>query len=110
MSNLIWKTPDQKPEERRQILFYAGCGGLLNKGWYYSKNDAFGSYSSKNVQKWAYVDELFAQADKAERLQKAVDLAIRGLEKVHRANSCITKESQIAYEYLKEIKQLIKGE
>ena len=69
----IWKTPDQKPEERRQILFYVGCGGLLNKGWYYTKNDAFGSYSSKNVQKWAYVDELFAQADKAERLQEIAE-------------------------------------
>ena len=109
MSNSIWKTPDQKPEERRQILFYAGCGGLLNKGWYYTKNDAFGSYSSKNVQKWAYVDDLIAQADKAERLQKAVDL-IANMEQ----RLCIDDPVDILDDVLKiakdEIKQLIKGE
>ena len=108
MSNSIWKTPDQKPEERRQILFYAGCGGLLNKGWYYTKNDAFGSYSSKNVQKWAYVDELFAQADKAERLQKAVDFAFRQFTEL--MNS-FDEEDEVAIEIaatLFAIKQLIK--
>ena len=110
MSNSIWKMPDQKPEERRQILFYAGCGGLLNKGWYYTKNDAFGSYSSKNVQKWAYVDELFAQADKAERLQKAVDLAVALAEETIED---IEYEGMCSYEYqkrLSEIEQMIKGE
>ena len=115
----IWKTPDQKPEERRQILFYAGCGGLLNKGWYYTKNDAFGSYSSKNVQKWAYVDELFAQADKAERLQKAVDKALDTLDYVSNEKFA-TKDGDFFEEYeemhkaikqdIDEIKQLIKGE
>ena len=115
MSNSIWKTPDQKPEERRQILFYAGCGGLLNKGWYYTKKDAFGSYSSKNVQKWAYVDELFAQADKAERLQKAVDLAVDTLKKAEATRELTVKGHYVhaisldeLHSALVEIKQLIK--
>ena len=106
----LWKTPDQKPEERRQILFYAGCGGLLNKGWYYSKNDAFGNYSSKNVQKWAYVDELFAQADKAERLQKAADLAVDVLEviKNNMPKNDETHSARWIENTITTIKQLIK--
>lgn len=106
MSNSIWKTPDQKPEERRQILFYAGCGGLLNKGWYYTKNDAFGSYSSKNVQKWAYIDELFAQANKAERLQKAVNTALISLGTAAILDrKCVKKYTDAKIDL---IKQLIK--
>lgn len=94
MSNSIWKMPDQKPEERRQILFYAGCGGLLNKGWYYTKNDAFGSYSSKNVQKWAYVDELFAQADKAERLEEENEAMREEFEVWHGNHKCVLEDKE----------------
>lgn len=109
MSNSIWKTGNlQKADTRKQILFFAGGGRFPYYGWSCPKQGVIGSWVYDDVQKWCYVDDLIAQADKAERLQKAVDLAIRGLEKVHRANSCITKESQIAYEYLKEIKRLIK--
>lgn len=61
-------------------------------------------------EKCEMCDEMMPQEllDLLERTRKALDLAIRGLETVHMANSCITKESQIAYEYIKEIKQLIK--
>lgn len=108
MSNSIWKTPDQKPDVFKphtiMVVYEAHDEPELMFSTEYATLTA-----NRYVNRWCYWDEFIAQADKAERLQKAVDLAIRGLEKVHRANSCITKESQIAYEYLKEIKQLIKG-
>ena len=73
MSNSIWKTPDQKPEETKQIIFYAGGGLFAYMGWYHKKVDMFGGWLASQTQKWCYVDDLIAQADKAERLQKAVD-------------------------------------
>ena len=106
MSNSIWHKYDIKdmPSLTREILARNGSHHnvcIINReDW----EQGFCEW----IDRWTYITDIIAQADKAERLQKAVDLAIRGLEKVHRANSCITKESQIAYEYLKEIKQLIK--
>ena len=111
MSNSIWKTPYKNPKNYQSIMFItknkSTRAGVFKDGFYY--DDANNQYEDDELECWATIYDVKAQADRVERLQKAVDLAIRGLEKAHRANSCITKESQIAYEYLKEIKQLIKG-
>lgn len=73
MSNSIWKTPDQKPDTDQHVLFFAGGGIFPYLGFYYPKFDTFNDWESKDVQRWASVFEVIAQADKAERLQKAVD-------------------------------------
>lgn len=73
MSNSIWKTPDQKPDTDQHVLFFAGGGIFPYLGFYYPKFDTFNDWKSKDVQRWASVFEVIAQADKAERLQKAVD-------------------------------------
>lgn len=59
---------------------------------------------------WAYLTDIIAQADKAERLQKAVDLAIHSFNEI-----CAGVPSDIwvfdeATKATNEIKQLIKGE
>ena len=67
MSNSIWKKPDQKPDSRKQILIYDGVD--------YSIEISHPEYWEDKglVEKWCYLSDLIAQADKAERLQKAVD-------------------------------------
>lgn len=76
MSNSIWKTPDQKPDTDQHVLFFAGGGIFPYLGFYYPKFDTFNDWKSKDVQRWASVFEVIAQADKAERLQKAVNTAL----------------------------------
>ena len=71
MSNSIWKTPDQKPERNEDILVeYTSTNGQS----YYIVD----SLLNKLLQpkRWAYLSDIIAQADKAKRLQKAVDLAL----------------------------------
>ena len=69
MSNSIWKTPDQERETGKQILEH----------WKNTDNeDCYAAWLvahsfDKQTIRWCYIDDLIAQADKAERLQKAVD-------------------------------------
>ena len=99
MSNSIWKTPDQKPERNEDILVeYTSTNGLP----YYIVD----SLLNKLLQpkRWAYLSDIIAQADKAKRLQKAVDLAVDTLEEIDWCAQDYAK----AQETLNEIKQLIK--
>jgi hypothetical protein len=61
-------------------------------------------------KRYCYLDDLIAQADKAERLQKAVDLVVDYLEQV--ATHAKSEEDNFAAQVIKrkidEIKQLIK--
>ncbi|MEE1029804.1 MAG: hypothetical protein UIC65_02160 [Alphaproteobacteria bacterium] len=100
MSNSIWKKPDQKPDTDQHVLFFAGGGMFPYLGFYYPKFDTFNDWESKDIQRWASVLEVIAQADKAERLQKAVDLALQVLDNVSEIGG-------IDLEIIK-IKQLIK--
>ena len=101
MSNSIWHTADETPKDFCEVVL---------------ANFATGSYCvflspfhdlSFNYDRWCYFDELLAQADKAERLQKAVDL-IANMEQ----RLCIDDPVDILDDVLKiakdEIKQLIK--
>lgn len=68
MSNSIWKKPDQKPERNEDILVeYTSTNGLS----YYIVD----SYLNEllHPKRWAYLTDIIAQADKAERLQKQLD-------------------------------------
>lgn len=107
----IWKTGNlQKADTRKQILFYAGGGRFPYYGWSHPNKGVIGTWVYDDVQKWCYVDDLIAQADKAKRLQKAVDLAVDYLEQV--ATHAKSEEDNFAAQVIKrkidEIKQLIK--
>lgn len=77
MSNSIWKMPDQKPERNEDILVeYTSTNGQP----YYIVD----SYLNEllHPKRWAYLTDIIAQADKAKRLQKAVDYALHVLDNV----------------------------
>lgn len=110
MSNSIWKMPDQKPDSRKQILIYDGVD--------YSIEISHPEYWEDKglVEKWCYLDQLLAQADKAERLQKAVDLALDTLKKAETTRELTVKGHYVhaisldeLHSALKEIKQLTQG-
>ena len=110
MSNLIWHTADEKPEDGATITFY--LEDSMGSGDYdYDENEILvncGFIKFSRITKWAYLTDIIAQADKAERLQKAVDL-IANMEQ----RLCIDDPVDILDDVLKiakdEIKQLIKG-
>ena len=113
MSNSIWKTPDQKPDNDNDIICLVGA--LPFAGYYEKFNASYvehttgENYTPDEIDRWCYLDDLIAQADKAERLQKAVDL-IANMEQ----RLCIDDPVDILDDVLQiakyEIKQLIKGE
>lgn len=77
MSNSIWKTPDIKPDNDNDIVCLVGA--LPFAGYYEKFNASYvehttgENYTSDEIDRWCYLDELLTQVDKAERLQKAVD-------------------------------------
>lgn len=131
----IWKTPGQKPDPTKEILVEY----MSAKGTPYYKVECGGINNMFHPKRWAYLADLIAQANKAERLQakvdelehikngwakfaeqkdeqiqrlqKAVDLALVWLEKVATPAKC---DDDLCREFTKrtidEIKQLIKGE
>lgn len=104
MSNSIWKMPDQKPEHNEDILVeYTSTNGQS----YYIVD----SLLNKLLQpkRWAYLSDIIAQADKAERLQKAVDKALNWLRTIATAHHPTTTYYNLdAQTAIDEIKQLIK--
>ena len=108
MSNSIWKTPDQKPDVFKphtiMVVYEAHNEAELMLSTQYEAYTA-----DRYINRWCYFDELLAQADKAERLQKAVDL-IANMEQ----RLCIDDPVDILDDVLKiakdEIKQLTKDE
>lgn len=107
MSNSIWHKQDEKPKDFCEVVL---------------SDFATGSYCvflspfhdlSFNYDRWCYFDELLAQANKAERLQKAVDVAEEAL-KYARQRGLDNKATLFAVgtkadKALDEIRQLIKG-
>ena len=100
MCNSIWKTPEENPDANKGFACYKNLSLVENNR--YLQNGAV-----KPDREWGYVKEIIAQADKAERLQKAVDL-IANMEQ----RLCIDDPVDILDDVLKiakdEIKQLIK--
>lgn len=114
MSNSIWKTDClREASTKKLILYFAGGSRIPYTGWnrpdimmLSSSNESWWNYT--DVMRWCYADDLIAQADKAERLQKAVDLAVALAEETIED---IEYEGMCSYEHqkrLSEIKQLIK--
>lgn len=71
MSNSIWKTADQKPDvfkaHRILVIYEAHDEPELMLSTEYAALTA-----NRYVSRWCYWDEFIAQADKAERLERAV--------------------------------------
>ena len=97
MSNSIWKTPEENPDANKGPACYKNLSLVENNR--YLQNGAV-----KPDREWGYVKEIIAQADKAERLQKAVDLAVNVLKEIDWCAQDYAK----AQEALNGIKQLIK--
>ena len=107
---MIWKTPDQKPEENKLIFAQHDRRRDGNIDYFIWDIHEFIDAIRKDSIRWCYLDDLIAQADKAERLQKAVDFAVRQFTEL--MNS-FDEEDEVAIEIaatLFAIKQLIKGE
>ena len=72
MSDSIWKTPDQKPDVFKphtiMVVYEAHDEAELMLSTQYESYTA-----DRYINRWCYLDELLAQADKAERLQKEID-------------------------------------
>lgn len=132
----MWKTPDQKPESTGDIIYTLENGEI---GYFFHiKGRTFPTSCAGNqfhwgldtpicMTKWCYLTDLIAQADKAERLQKAVDLAVGALKRINETYeeeyykgddehdscdwlNCADDMDDLATDTIDEIKQLIKGE
>lgn len=113
MSNSIWKTPEENPRQEQLVAWVDRNG--IHAGRFdtcYNCFCACADYRAdlRKVKKWCSLENLediIAQAEKAERLQKAVDL-IANMEQ----RLCIDDPVDILDDVLKiakdEIKQLIK--
>ena len=113
MSNSIWKMPDKIPEENKLIFAQHDRHRDGNIDYFIWDIHEFRDVIRKDSIRWCYLDELLAQADKAERLQKVVDLALGGLGNIYNGFLVAGNEShdaaKIASKAYDEIKQLIKG-
>ena len=107
MSNSIWKKPDQKPEKENHIVLVGAWATCL---WYGGEKPE--EIFWENVKRWAYLEEIIAQADKAERLQKAVDIAEEALKYARQRwldnTATLFAVGTKADKALDEIRQLIK--
>lgn len=105
MSNSIWHDKNEKPVK----VLYKNYIIITKWGSVYGESDVdSGCFIETD---WAYLEDILTQADKAERLQKAVDLTIDYLEQV--ATHAKTEEDNFAVQVIKrkidEIKQTIEG-
>ena len=99
MSNSIWHKASEKPELNKYIVVRKH-GFAQWKVFKFDNKTTF--YEPFTDDLWAYVADVIAQADKAERLQKAVDYALQVLDNVSEIGG-------IDLEMIK-IEQMIKGE
>ena len=103
MSNSIWKKPGfhEAIDDKLKVSKDGKWVYWTMYGWNIPGEDVH----DIGVE-WAYLEDVLAQADKAKRLQEAVDLAVNILKEIDWCAQDYAK----AQEALNEIKQLIKGE
>lgn len=71
MSNSIWKKPDVKPKNNNDIVCMVGDMFFIGsfdkyQGLYKSRSGML--YDTDEIDRWGYLEDIIAQADKAERL------------------------------------------
>lgn len=108
----LWETPDIKPKNDNDIVCMVGA--LPFTGYYEKSNDAYvehatgENYAPDEIDRWAYIDDLIAAADRAKRLQKAVGTALISI------GTAAILDGEDAKKYadakIDLIKQLTKGE
>ena len=79
MSNSIWHKASEKPELNKYVVVRKH-GFAQWKVFKFDNETTF--YEPFTDDLWAYVADIMFQADKAERLQKAVDYALHVLDDV----------------------------
>lgn len=110
MSDSIWKTPDEIPAWCFLCVFDRPMGRSV--GHYNPVKKQFCSgelrFEHKDIDKFCMIDDLITQADKAERLQKAVDLAVDALKRIKEPTAwgSLYQEQEIATEALEQITAL----
>lgn len=108
MSNPIWHKSDKKPTYHKWVCVkYPNAP--VKPVCKFIEEHTYISYACE----YAYLEDLIAQANKAERLQKAVDFAIlrleQGKKKFGKSRMGPNKETAMLCEIvIDEIKQLIK--
>lgn len=103
MSNSIWKTGDPVYRDNRfDEIIVREYKRWAADGVFYIVDD----YCSELPNRWAYLLDIIAQADKAERLQKAVDKALDALDYV--SNEKFTTEDGDFFEEYEEMHKAIK--
>lgn len=107
MTNSIWHKASEKPELNKYVVVRKH-GFAQWKAFKFDNKTTF--YEPFTDDLWAYVADIIAQADKAERLQKGLEDIQNQLE--YRAClECKHCNQQLnAIEILKDVEQLIKGE
>ena len=107
MSNSIWHKPDQKPDVFKpytvMVVYEAHDEAELMLSTQYEAYTA-----DRYINRWCYLDDLIAQADKAERLQKAVDLAVHSFNEIRAGVPNDIWVFDEATKATNKIKQLIK--
>lgn len=86
MSNSIWKTPKDSPRQEQLVAWVDRKG--MHAGRFDTCYNCFCACAQyfvdlKKVKRWCSLenlDDLIAQANKAKRLQKAVDYALQVLD------------------------------
>lgn len=91
MSNSIWKKPDQKPEPDARRWIYEKPSPTFPYGVSYRHTITAGWLVKAE---WAYVDDLIAQADKAERLEKENEAMREEFEVWHGNYKCEIEEKK----------------
>ena len=99
MTNSIWHKASEKPELNKYVVVRKHVFAQW-KVFKFDNKTTF--YEPFTDDLWAYVVDIMLQADKAERLQKAVDYALHVLDGVIEIGG-------IDMEMMK-IEQMIKGE
>lgn len=104
MSNSIWKKPTVRPVKDCIVVWQNPARMSFTLPITARKH-----MEMYNCERWATLDDLIAQADKVERLQKAVDKALHYLDAEYYAYIVVhKKEPELIAKVMKEIKQLIK--
>lgn len=102
MSNSIWKTLDQKPDVFKphtiMVVYEAHDEAELMLSTQYEAYTA-----DRYINRWCYLDELLAQADKAERLEKENEAMREEFEVWHGNYKCEIKDLEIARKALEDI-------
>ena len=102
MSNSIWHKRDETPKDFCDVVLSDS-----RTGSYCVFLSPFHDLSF-NYDRWCYFDELLAQADKAERLQKAVDCAFEELQRVAEDEDIDWLRAESARTTIDEIEHLTK--